>query len=152
MEIINIPINDLKPADYNPRQLTNEQHEHLKKSMEKFGLVDPIIVNGNENRKNVIVGGHQRVRIAKELGISEVPCVFVDLDEEKEKELNIRLNKNLGEWDFDLLANFDLEFLKNSGFDSLELDKYLGSDAIVREVEVDDLDTDNKCPRCGYEW
>src|SRR5210317_1167495 len=105
MKIIEKNIRDLKQADYNPRQLTEKQHKELTDSLEKFGFVDPVLVNKNKTRKNIIIGGHQRVKVATMLGIEKVPCVELDLNEEQEKELNVRLNKNTGEWDWDMLAN-----------------------------------------------
>lgn len=95
-------ISDLIPAPYNPRQSTAKQEKHLKESLEKFGLVEPIIFN---KQTGYIVGGHFRVRELKKLGIKEVECVIVDLNEADEKELNIRLNANTGSWDWDTLAN-----------------------------------------------
>jgi len=95
-------IADLIPAPYNPRQSTAKQEKHLKESLEKFGLVEPIIFN---KQTGYIVGGHFRVRELKKLGIKEVECVIVDLNEADEKELNIRLNANTGSWDWDTLAN-----------------------------------------------
>ena len=122
MDIINHKINDLISAEYNPRELTKEQHQHLTDSIKRFGIVDPIIINKNEDRKNIIVGGHQRVRVAREIHLDSVPCVELDLTLEQEKELNIRLNKNGGTFDFDLLANnFELELLKDIGFKDIEL-------------------------------
>lgn len=112
-------------AEYNPRQLTKDQHSQLKDSIKRFGLVDPLIVNKNKERKNILVGGHQRLRIAKELGIDKIPCVEVDLSIDQEKELNIRLNKNVGEWDYDSLANyFDVGELMDWGFTDDELQFY----------------------------
>ena len=135
MKIINKKIKDLKFAEYNPRELTKEQFAELKESVEKFGLVDPIIVNKNPDRENVIVGGHQRINICKDLGIKEVPCVELDLDMEKEKELNVRLNKNTGQWNFDSLANwFDTGDLLDWGFKEFELGVY-GSDKIDVDAE-----------------
>lgn len=132
MEIIQVKVSELKPAEYNPRRLTNEQHAHLTESIKKFGLVDPIIVNRHAGRENVIIGGHMRCKIASELGMKEVPVYFVDLDEAQEKELNIRLNKNLGEFDFDLLANnFEMSDLKEFGF----TDKEFGFDMEVGEKD-----------------
>jgi ParB-like chromosome segregation protein Spo0J len=95
-------ITDLKPAPYNPRQSTAKQEKHLKESLEKFGMVEPIIFN---KQTGYIVGGHFRVRELKKLGIKEIECVIVDLNEDDEKELNIRLNANTGSWDWDTLAN-----------------------------------------------
>ena len=121
MKITLIEINSLNPAEYNPRQISNKQYEDLKASMEKFGCVDPIIININPERLNVVVGGHQRLRILRELGAEKVPTVSVNLSEEDERELNVRLNKNGGDWDIDLLSNFDVVDLKEWGFKDIEL-------------------------------
>jgi len=108
---------ELIAAEYNPRQLTKEQHKDLTDSIKRFGLVDPLIVNTHKERKNILVGGHQRLKIAQELNIKEIPCVEVELTPAKERELNIRLNKNSGEWDYDALANnFDVGELTEWGF------------------------------------
>ena len=125
MKVQDYKPDDLIMAEYNPRQLTKEQHAQLKDSIQRFGLVDPLIVNKNKDRDNILVGGHQRLRIAKELGIKKVPCVEVDLSLDQEKELNIRLNKNVGEWDYDSLANyFDVDELMDWGFTDDELQFY----------------------------
>ena len=121
MRITLIEINSLNPAEYNPRQINNKQYEDLKASMEKFGCVDPIIININPERLNVVVGGHQRLRILRELGAEKVPTVSVNLSEEDERELNVRLNKSGGDWDIDLLSNFDVVDLKEWGFKDIEL-------------------------------
>ena len=121
MKITLIEINNLNPAEYNPRQISNKQYEDIKASMEKFGCVDPIIININPERLNVVVGGHQRLRILRELGAEKVPTVSVNLSEEDERELNVRLNKNTGDWDMDLLSNFDIVDLKEWGFKDIEL-------------------------------
>jgi len=128
MKDINIkyyPADDLVMAEYNPRQLTKDQYTQLKDSIMRFGLVDPLIVNKNKERKNILVGGHQRLRIAKDMGVESIPCVEVDLTLDQEKELNIRLNKNVGEWDFDALANyFDVGELTEWGFSNDDLQFY----------------------------
>jgi len=117
--------NDLIMAEYNPRQLTKDQYTQLKDSLTRFGLVDPLIVNKHKSRKNILVGGHQRLKIAKEMGMDKIPCVEVDLPLDQEKELNIRLNKNVGEWDYDSLANyFDVSELMEWGFSNDELQFY----------------------------
>ena len=122
MKITLVKINNLNPAEYNPRQISNKQYEDLKASMEKFGCVDPIIININPERLNVVIGGHQRLRILRELGADKVPTVSVNLSEEDERELNVRLNKSGGEWDMDILANeFDVVDLKEWGFKDIEL-------------------------------
>jgi len=111
-------IKDLKPATYNPRQISTKQYKDLKESIKKFGLVDPIIVN----KDNTVVGGHQRLKIFKELKHIEIDCVVLDLSKEEERELNIRLNKSGGEFDMDILANeFDIDELVDWGFKEIEL-------------------------------
>jgi len=134
LKIIYVSINDLKPAEYNPRKADKKQIEDIKKSIEHFGLVDPIIVNSAENRKNIVIGGHLRLKIAKELGYKKVPVVYVDIpDIEKEKELNLRLNKNTGEWDFDLLLNnFNKDLLKDVGF---EIDLFSENEQLEEKEE-----------------
>ena len=125
MDIQYYKAQDLIMAEYNPRQLTKDQYTQLKDSIERFGLVDPLIVNKNKDRKNILVGGHQRLRIARKMGMVDIPCVEVDLKLDQEKELNIRLNKKVGEWDYDSLANyFDVGELMDWGFTDDELQFY----------------------------
>lgn len=122
MEIKQIKTSELKSAEYNPREMTETQNKDLKDSIKKFGMVDPIIVNKHEGRENIVIGGHQRLRICEDMLMAEVPVFYLDLDIEKEKELNIRLNKNTGQWDFDKLANdFDIDELLDFGFKEYEL-------------------------------
>lgn len=124
LKIQTVKISELNAASYNPRKWSDEAVTALKDSIQKFGLVDPILVNGAENRKNIVIGGHFRLEVAKDLGIEEVPVVYLDIpDEAKERELNLRLNKNQGEWDFELLAEFDETLLADIGFDSEALDE-----------------------------
>ena len=109
----------LKPATYNPRQISTKQYNDLKESIKKFGLVDPVIVN----KDNTVIGGHQRLKICKELKYIEIDCVVLDLSKEEERELNIRLNKNTGDFDMDILANeFDIDELTDWGFKHIDLD------------------------------
>lgn len=123
LEVKQINVKELNPATYNPRKWTDHAINQLKTSIQRFGLVDPIIVNGAKERKNIVIGGHFRLKIAKELGYSQVPVVYVNIpDESKEKELNLRLNRNQGEWDWELLSEFDEALLSDVGFTSEELD------------------------------
>ena len=140
-KIINKNIDDLIFAEYNPRQLTKDQYQNLKDSLQRFGVVDPILINKNKKRKNIIIGGHQRTKVAKDIGLKKLPCIELDLSLEKEKELNIRLNKNVGEWDYDILANlFDIDELVEFGFKEEELE-------IMNEPEYEDLiDGDKEKP------
>ncbi len=124
MNIEKIQIDKLKAATYNPRQISTKQYKDLKESINKFGLVDPIIVNEyfTENYY-VVIGGHQRLKICKELGYKDIGCIILNLNKEQERELNIRLNKNTGEFDMDILANeFDIDELVDWGFKHIDLD------------------------------
>lgn len=124
-------IADLKPAPYNPRQSTAKQEKHLKESLEKFGMVEPIIFN---KQTGYIVGGHFRVRELKKLGIKEIECVIVDLNEADEKELNIRLNANTGSWDWDTLANdWDVVDLEAWGLEIPQFDTEPSYDELIGE-------------------
>ncbi len=128
MKILDKKISELVFAEYNPRQLSKEQFQQIKDSIARFGIVDPIIVNSNKDRKNIIIGGHQRVKVALEMGIDTLPCHYVNLTRDKERELNIRLNKNTGEWDWDILAGaFDVDELIEWGFSEDELQILQGS-------------------------
>lgn len=133
-----VKIKALKPAKYNPRTWSEEATEQLTESIKRFGLVDPIVVNGAPNRKNIVIGGHFRLKVARDLKYTEVPVVYVDIaDELREKELNIRLNKNTGSWDLSLLSEFDESLLADIGFGSEELDEIFDLD--IDEPEQFDL-------------
>ena len=145
LQIEKIAISKLVPAKYNPRKDLkpgDTEYEKLKRSVEEFGYVEPIIWNKRTNR---VVGGHQRLKVLVDLGLKEVDCVVVELPEEKEKALNIALNKINGEWDSDKLAmlisdlqgsDFDVSL---TGFDENELAD-LFSKIAEKEVKDDDFD------------
>lgn len=129
MKIQKIPVTELNPAAYNPRkdlQPGDAEYEKLLRSVEEFGYVEPIIWN---RRTGNIVGGHQRFKVLLQLGFTEIDCVVVDLDEAREKTLNIALNKISGDWDSEKLADVfrDIEqygiSLDITGFELPEIDK-----------------------------
>lgn len=123
LNVVYVPITELLPATYNPRKWSEEAITQLTESMKRFGLVDPIVVNGAPDRMNIVIGGHFRLKVAKDLGYKEIPVVYINIsDLEKEKELNLRLNKNVGDWDWNLLSEFGEIVLADIGFSSEELD------------------------------
>src|SRR3989344_4416263 len=123
LNIVYVSIGDLKPCEYNPRKWSSEQKKQLKESITRFGCVDPLLANNAKGRENVVLGGNFRLEVLKELDYKEVPVVYVNIpDLEREKELNIRLNKNSGEFDFVMLKDFNEEFLADVGFTTEELD------------------------------
>ena len=133
---LKLSVKDLKPANYNPRQISATDYDALKDSISKFGMAEPIVVNSNPDREGIVIGGHQRLRACMDLGIKEVPCFLVNLEEKDERELNIRLNRNHGEFDFDALANhFDAGDLLDWGMSAreLELDVVLPEDGEEEE-------------------
>lgn len=136
---------DLLPADYNPRKDLkpgDAEYEKLKRSIEQFGYVEPVIWNKTTGR---VVGGHQRLKVLMDMGMTEVDCVVVEMDEDKEKALNIALNKISGDWDKDKLAlliadlqgaDFDVSI---TGFEPAEIDD-LFKDTLKDGVKDDDFD------------
>jgi len=115
MNIQKINIEKLKAAEYNPRKdltLEDEEYQKIKRSLTEFGYVAPVIVNSDMT----VIGGHQRLKVLKELGYKEIECNIVDLDKNKEKALNIALNKISGEWDNDKLEELLAE-LKETDID-----------------------------------
>lgn len=125
-------LEDLVPAPYNPRKINRGDFEQLKNSLERFGAVEPILVNVNPERKGFIVGGHQRYYAALELDWKDFPCFEIDLSEDRERELNVRLNRNTGEFDFALLKDFGRDNLQEFGFSFKELNE------IFKELEKED--------------
>ena len=111
LQVQQVKISELKPSTYNPRIHSDRDLEQLMESIRRFGLCDPLIVNGADNRKNVIIGGHMRLLAAKKLGKKSVPVIYVNIpDLEREKELNLRLNRNTGSWSLEMLKEFDASF------------------------------------------
>ena len=133
MIIENLDPATLVPAEYNPRRIDEHQLAALKRSLSRWGFVQPVIIN---ERTGNIVGGHQRVTAAMELAMETVPVVRVTLDEAAEKALNIALNKVSGEWEDDKLAEL-LDELGADGWDLLDL----GFDdlKIAEDFEPDDI-------------
>ena len=147
MVIEKIQTERLIPADYNPRKDLkpgDPEYEKLKRSLEEFGYVEPIIWNKTTSH---VVGGHQRLKVLLDMGITEVECVVVEMDAEKEKALNVALNKISGDWDKDKLAlliadlqgtDFDVSL---TGFDPGEIDD-LFKDSLKDGIHDDDFDVD----------
>ena len=140
---------DLLPADYNPRKALkpgDAEYEKLKRSIEQFGYVEPVIWNKTTGR---VVGGHQRLKVLIDMGITEVECVVVEMDESQEKALNIALNKISGDWDKDKLAlliadlqgaDFDVSL---TGFEPAEIDD-LFKDTLKDGIKDDEFDVDTE--------
>lgn len=129
INIVYVSTSELRPSEYNPRKWSKEAFSQLKESIKRFGVIDPLLVNIAPKRKGIVIGGHFRLSVIKEMGIDKVPVIYINIpDLEKEKELNIRLNKNVGEFDWDMLEKFDEILLKDIGFSSEELDNIFNLD------------------------
>ena len=147
MQIEQLKTEQLIPSDYNPRKDLkpgDPEYDKLKRSIEQFGYVEPVIWNKTTGR---VVGGHQRLKVLIDMGITEVDCVVVELPEDKEKALNIALNKISGDWDKDKLAlliadlqgaDFDVSL---TGFDPAELDDLFKA-SVKDKIKDDDFDVD----------
>lgn len=139
LKVVEWDIDKLVGAEYNPRKLSDEQKQTIKDSINRFGLVDPVIVNINKERFGIIIGGHQRTKVAREMGFEKMPCVELDLTVEQERELNVRLNKNTGSFDFNLLEeNFKESELIEWGFGEGELEFF--------NFDEDEFDEDFSLP------
>ena len=162
MQITKANINDLISPDWNPRQITDEELEKLKNSIKEFGYIDPVIINQHNNH---IVGGNQRYLALKQLGYEEVDVIFINEPNiQKEKAMNLALNKISGDWDQDKLdvileeislSDIDITL---TGFDEIEFTNLSDDeDYIIPDDEpeydesiADDIETIT-CPSCGYE-
>lgn len=137
INIQKMKLDDITPANYNPRIELNEndpEYDKIKNSIEQFGYVDPIIYN---KRTNTIVGGHQRYTVLRDLGYEEVDVSVVDMDEQDEMALNVALNKVEGEWDKDKLKDvieqLEEDKLVFTGFDDDEID------SLMNDVNIDEF-------------
>jgi DNA modification methylase len=145
--IVLVPMGDLHPDPANPRRISDADSEALTRSIQEFGLVDPIIARREDS---TVIGGHQRLVAARRLGLTTVPVVFVDVTAEKAHLLNLALNRISGSWDQELLARLlaDLDSTPNidltlTGFDDDEIAKLMKSlDARERRGREESFDLD----------
>ena len=145
MQIETRKLADLRPAEYNPRKKLapgDPEYEKIARSIEDFGYCDPIIIN----KDGTIIGGHQRTQVLLDMGAETADVVVVDLDKDREKALNIALNKITGEWDMqklrDALGDLTLSKLdvNTTGYSDDELQVVLGDDLLEKEHEGPTVD------------
>lgn len=145
LETFEVPVGKLKPSDYNPRIWYEKTIHDMAESIKDSGFVIPILANCNKSRYGVVIAGHLRLKVAKDLGYKTVPVNFIDIEDvEKEKKLNLTLNRVSGDWDYELLKNFDIELLLESGFDNFDL-THIFDDALG--VEDDGFDADKEASK-----
>jgi len=144
MDIQKIPLEMIRSAAYNPRKDLKPgdlDYEKLKKSMGEFDFIEPLVWN---KRSGNLVGGHQRLKVLQEWGKTEVDCSVVDLDDTKEKALNLALNKISGEWDNPLLKDLLLELdtgafdIEITGFDMDEIAALMNQLFVPEEGKTED--------------
>jgi len=139
LKIVMRAISELIHPKYNPRQISESDFNQLKISLQKFEAVEPAVINQAPGRENIIVGGNQRIRAAQALGWTQYPCYEICLSEKEERELNVRLNLNTGEFDMDTLANnFDMDDLLEWGWHDNDLQSVGGTKK-----------KEKLCPNCG---
>lgn len=166
METAKLKIDDLIPDSRNPRKDLrpgDDEYEALRRSIEEFGYVSPVIIN---KRNNLVIGGHQRLKVLKELGFDEIDVVFVDLDDEKaEMLLNISLNKISGEFDMEKLSEV-IKDIQEDGYDATltgfsmdDIDGLIGSFDPLADDDSEDVADDSEaeesepmvvCPKCHH--
>src|SRR3990167_2408656 len=145
MNTESVPIASLRHAEYNPRKITPRDFEQIKRSIMEFGLIQPLVVNRAPGREGVIIGGNQRFEVMKALGHTMVDVVWVNIsDMAREKELNVRLNRNHADWDWDILSKeFIIDDLADWGFNSKEINFNFDID----KEETSDVPEPSKEPR-----
>ncbi|MBT9169362.1 MAG: hypothetical protein DDT19_02721 [Syntrophomonadaceae bacterium] len=166
MNIEKIKADILKPARYNPRKdlkPSDKEYQKLRRSIEEFGYVEPVVFNRQTSN---VVGGHQRLKVLLDLGHTEIDCVVVELDPQREKALNIALNKIQGEWDENKLAELMAELdaaafdVSLTGFDAAEIDELLNrwhaKDVVQDNFDVDKekerIESDGAITKLGNIW
>lgn len=134
MKTTDIQISKLKLAEYNPRVISDKDLSSLKRSLEKFGFIQPVVIN----KDFTVISGHQRIRAWSEMKHDTVPTIQLDITQKEEKALNLAMNKIGGEWDTEKLFNIMNELrvadeLEFTGFDEKEVSKIL--DQFIEEDE-----------------
>lgn len=160
LKVVDVLLADLEPAAWNPRTLSSKDKNDLKRSLDNFGCVEPLLVRKEDMS---IIGGHQRYYVALELGWPDIPCVILDLTETQAKVLNVGLNKISGDWETDklqeLLAEIATEELEVdlTGFsdaDMAAMGIYLDPTLAPEPTEPTKPETvpNIHCPKCGFEF
>jgi len=133
-------LSELKPFEGNPRKAGEKEYQNLNESLERFNLADPLVINTD----GTVIGGNFRLKILNDKKVEEVDVRVPNrtLTRKEAEELNLRLNRNQGLWDYDILANFNEDLLKDVGFENEELDEIFGLEMVDEfdiEKELDKL-------------
>ena len=149
MDIRTFQLKDLRQSEYNPRIITPEALQGLQQSIEKFGYIQPLIVNWPDVLEPpTIVGGHQRLKVLQAQGVKEAKCIVVNFDPITEKAANVALNAETisGDWSLEgletILAELSVEFPEFEDINLDELADSLDIDLDSLEDDVSDKDAD----------
>ncbi len=144
LKIEYLPIKALKPYEKNTRKHQKKDVDNIAKSIEKFGMIDPIGIW----KGNIIVEGHGRMLACKQLGMTEVPCVRLDhLTDEQRREYAIAHNATaeLSIWDKDFLAE-ELAELDLSSFDFSFLDDEKKENPYTAKIKIPQYEVQGEQP------
>ena len=154
------PLSELRAYQFNARLHDGAQIDALKRSIKEFGFTNPVLINSSGR----IIAGHGRMKAADELGMSELPCLVLDLSEAQARAYTIADNQlpQMASWDFDMLA-VELDELQEGGFDistlgfnAEELTEMLGSPNEMPEISEEEDEKAEKdttiCPKCQHEF
>jgi len=150
-------IEELTPAEYNPRTMSDKARQGLSNSIDTFGLVQPIIYN---KRTGNVIGGHQRLTDLIIKGVKETDVVEVDFDLAREKALNVALNHSGISGDYEaqklkeILDGLDEELITSLNFGELILEEFKEEheQEDFASKDENDIHTSNECPMCKYKW
>ena len=163
MNILKAPIESVIPWDKNPRGIKTKDYERLKKQILKLGVYKPLVCYEDKG-KYVVLGGNMRIRALKEMGLKEVDISVVAPKTEAEKiEFALSDNDRAGFYEEDKLAELIYPHIKDIDLGDFKVD--LGEALDLKQVvegygpnlnndekELDELETENECPKCGYKW
>ena len=163
MNIERVPISSVVPWEKNPRGIKTKDFDRLKKQITKLGVYKPLVCY-RENGHYVVLGGNMRIRAYKELGLQEVNVSVVDAPTEAKKiEYALSDNDRVGYYEEEALAELIYPHIKDIDLSEFKVDigepidlkqvvERLGPNLNNDEKELDELETEHECPKCGYKW
>lgn len=132
----------LRPFPGNPRKWDQKSKDDTKSSLLQHGFVNPLLINTAPGRENIVLSGNLRLEVAKELKIKEVPVVKIRVDDPKiERSIALKMNINNGDWDFEILKNWDIDIVLEAGFKEMDLSAIWDN---VLETEDDGFKVDEE--------
>ena len=155
MKIVEVEVDQLRPAPWNPRIHPDRATEKLIRSIESYGFTNPILA---QSKTNLVIAGHARLKAAKMAGLKKVPVIYLDFDEARAKGYAVADNRlqDETEWDVTLLQDLLVDLDEFTGFEPDELKRLEevlpGAIAEVEKGVRGPSGTEDECPKCGYRW